>query len=154
MENLIEGVKVKELAVIPDERGRLMEILRRDDGVFEEFGQAYVTTAYPGVVKAWHAHRQQEDNLTVVRGMAKIVLWDSRKESRTHGAVNEFFAGDRRPLLIHIPRMVYHGFKCIGQEECIVLNIPTRIYDRANPDELRMSVDSREIPYRWERRNF
>lgn len=31
---MIDGVKTKQLRVIPDQRGRLMEILRCDDEVF------------------------------------------------------------------------------------------------------------------------
>ena len=53
---MIEGVKIKKLKVIPDERGRLMEMLRSDDDLFIKFGQVYMTTAYPGVVKGWHYH--------------------------------------------------------------------------------------------------
>jgi len=56
---MIEGVRLKELKPIPDERGRVMEILRADDELFEKFGQVYMTTAYPGVVKAWHYHKLQ-----------------------------------------------------------------------------------------------
>ena len=63
---MIEGVKVKKLKVIPDERGRLMEMLRADDGFFTKFGQAYMTTAYPGVVKGWHYHKIQDDNMVIV----------------------------------------------------------------------------------------
>lgn len=48
---MIYGVKTKNLKVIPDERGWLMEILRCDEDMFEKFGQVYFTTAYPGVVK-------------------------------------------------------------------------------------------------------
>jgi dTDP-4-dehydrorhamnose 3,5-epimerase len=36
-----------------------MEILRRDDPIFQKFGQVYMTTNYPGVVKAWHYHKKQ-----------------------------------------------------------------------------------------------
>lgn len=36
---MINGVIIKKLKVIPDERGRLMEILRADDDFFEKFGQ-------------------------------------------------------------------------------------------------------------------
>jgi len=49
---LIQGVQVKQLRWIPDERGKLMEMLRCDDTMFEKFGQVYVTTCYPVVVKA------------------------------------------------------------------------------------------------------
>ena len=71
---MINGVMIKKLKVIADERGRLMEILRADDEMFESFGQVYMTTAYPGVVKGWHYHKRQSDNMAVVRGMMKIVL--------------------------------------------------------------------------------
>ena len=57
---MIEGVKTKNLRVIPDERGWLMEILRCDEDLYEQFGQVYLTTAYPGVVKAWHLHKKTD----------------------------------------------------------------------------------------------
>ena len=100
---MIDGVMVKKLKVISDERGRLMEILRADDEMFAGFGQVYMTTAYPGVVKGWHYHKRQSDNMAVVRGMMKIVLYDGREDSPTLGEVNEFFAGVHNPILVHIP---------------------------------------------------
>ena len=130
----IDGVKQKTLKVIPDERGRLMEMLRSDDEIFEKFGQAYLTTAYPGVVKAWHFHKVQVDHWVVVKGMAKIVLYDSRDDSPTKGEVNEFFLGDRNQTLLRIPAGVYHGFKCIGEEEVMVINFPTEVYNYDQPD--------------------
>jgi len=150
---IIEGVEIKRLSVIPDERGRLMEILRNDDKLFKEFGQVYLTTVYPGVIKAWHSHERQDDNVAVVKGMAKIVLCDLRENSGTYKSVNEFFAGEHNPVLIHIPRLIYHGFKCSGSEECLVINIPTNTYNYDNPDEMRLPFDTDKIPYRWERRN-
>ncbi|MCJ7653093.1 MAG: WxcM-like domain-containing protein, partial [Actinobacteria bacterium] len=74
----IDGVAIKQLRVIPDERGHLMEMLRSDDEVFERFGQSYVTTTYPGVVKAWHMHSKQDDNIVCVHGMIKLALYDNR----------------------------------------------------------------------------
>ena len=78
---MIEGVKIKKLKVIPDERGRLMEMLRADDDLFMRFGQVYMTTAYPGAVKAWYYHKKQVDNFVVVKGMMKVVLFDGRESS-------------------------------------------------------------------------
>jgi len=146
---MIEGVKLKDLKVIPDERGRLMEILRADDELFEKLGQVYMTTAYPGVVKAWHYHKLQTDNMAVIRGMMKIVIYDARKDSPTYGEVNEFFLGEHNFKLIQIPKMIYHGFKCISQEEAIVINIPTEVYDYKNPDEYRVDPYENAIPYDW-----
>jgi len=149
---MINGVKIKNLKIFPDERGRVMEILRRDDSFFSSFGQVYLTTAYPGVVKGWHYHKKQTDNMTVVKGMMKIVLYDSRNSSTTKGEINEFFAGEHNPILIQIPPLVYHGFKCISPEEALVINIPDKPYNYKQPDEFRIDPHSQKIPYAWERK--
>ncbi len=150
---MIKGVKIKKLSFVADERGRLLEILRRDDDIFEEFGQVYITTCYPGVIKAWHLHKKQNDNMIVISGMAKIVIYDSRSDSETCGEINEFISGDFNPLLIHIPANIYHGFMCISTSEAILLNIPTKEYDHNSPDEYRLPFNTKEIPYSWERKN-
>jgi dTDP-4-dehydrorhamnose 3,5-epimerase len=147
---MIEGVQLKTLRTIPDERGRLMEILRCDDSIFEKFGQVYMTTTYPGIIKAWHYHKKQDDNIAVVKGMLKLVVYDDREGSTTRGELNEFFVGEHNPRLVHIPKNVYHGWKCISLEEAIVINCVTEPYDRDNPDEHRLPYDTAEIPYDWE----
>jgi dTDP-4-dehydrorhamnose 3,5-epimerase len=146
---MIKDVRVKPLKVIPDERGRLMETLRADDELFIKFGQAYITTAYPGVVKGWHFHKIQVDNFVAVAGMFKVVLYDDREGSPTRGEVNEFFMGTHNPILLQIPRLVLHGFKAIGAEEAIMLNLPTEPHNHASPDEYRVDPHSPKIPYDW-----
>lgn len=147
---MIDGVKVKKLRVIPDERGRLMEILRSDDELFSKFGQVYVTTVYPGIVKAWHLHRIQTDNVAALKGMIKLALYDSRENSSTKGEVNEFFIGEHNPSLVQIPKGVYHGWKCISESEAIVVNCPTEVYNYEKPDEYRLPYNTDQIPYDWE----
>ncbi len=147
---MIEGVKVKHLKVIPDERGRLMEMLREDDDLFIRFGQVYLTTANPGVVKGWHYHKKQYDHFVVVKGMMKVVLYDERKDSPTYGETNEFFMGEYNPILLQIPPFVYHGFKCISEGEAIVINIPTEKYVHDDPDEYRVDPHDNHIPYDWD----
>ncbi len=146
---MIDGVVIKQLRVIPDERGHLMEMLRSDDEVFEKFGQSYVTTTYPGVVKAWHMHRIQDDNVVCVRGMIKLALFDDREGSPTRGTVQEIFMGEHRPVLVHIPKEVYHGWKCVSEYEAYVVNMPTALYNYDDPDEHRLPWDAPEIPYDW-----
>jgi dTDP-4-dehydrorhamnose 3,5-epimerase len=146
---MIHDVRVKPLRVIPDERGRLMEILRRDDPLFQVFGQVYLTTTYPGVIKAWHFHKLQNDNISVVKGMLKLVLYDGRDHSPTRNELNEFFLGEHNPMLVHVPKHVYHGWKCIGSEEALTINCVTEPYDYKNPDEYRLPFDTDQIPYDW-----
>lgn len=150
---MINGVTVKHLKVIPDERGRLMEMVRADEEDFTKFGQVYMTTAYPGVVKGWHYHEKQYDNMVVVSGMMKIVLYDRRSGSRTQGEINEFFAGRHNPLRITIPPGVCHGFKCIGAEEAIVVNTVSEPYRYDQPDEFRIHPYDNDIPYDWTRKD-
>lgn len=150
---MIDGVKIKKLKVAPDERGRLMEILRSDDSLFLKFGQVYMTTTYPGVVKAWHLHKKQTDNIACVQGVIKLALCDSREGSPTFKEVNQFYLGIHNPLLIQIPVDVYHGWMCVSEEEAIVVNIPTEVYNYENPDEHRVDPHQNDIPYDWRRKD-
>jgi len=150
---MIDGVKVKKLRVIPDERGRLMEILRRGDALFQKFGQVYMTTTYPGVVKAWHKHERQADNIACVAGMIKMALYDGRPGSPTHKEVNEFYLGVHNPVLVQVPAGIYHGWMGVSLEEAVIINIPTEPYDREQPDEQRLNPHDNDIPYVWKRRD-
>ena len=150
---MIDGLKIKKLGVIPDQRGRVMEILRCDDGLFQKFGQVYMTTTYPGVVKAWHKHEKQADNIACIAGMIKMALYDGRPGSPTHGEVNEFYLGVHNPVLVQVPSGVYHGWMGMSPEEAVIINIPTEPYDREHPDEQRLDPHDNDIPYVWKRRD-
>jgi dTDP-4-dehydrorhamnose 3,5-epimerase len=152
---LIQGVVVKKLSVNCDERGRLMEMIRADDKDLGNirFGQVYMTTAYPGVTKAWHYHKKQTDHFVCVKGMMKVVLYDSREDSPTKGQINEFVIGEHNPLLIEIPNLVYHGFKCVSEAEAMVINYTTECYNYADPDEFRLPPHGGPIPYDWNRKD-
>lgn len=147
---MIEGIRVKILNSIPDDRGRLVEVLRNDDEIFEKFGQVYMTTTYPNIVKAWHYHKLQKDNFVCILGMIKLVVADTRESSHTRGEINEFVIGEHNLLLIQIPEEVYHGWKCIGTKEAVIINIATMSYNHKNPDEYRLPAHNNPIiNYDW-----
>ncbi|MFW6131662.1 MAG: dTDP-4-dehydrorhamnose 3,5-epimerase family protein [Candidatus Aminicenantaceae bacterium] len=150
---MIEGIKEKKLRVIPDERGRLMEMLRSDDSIFNHFGQVYMTTTYPGVVKAWHKHEKQTDNVACIKGMIKLVVYDARENSPSYKEINQFYIGIYNPLLIQIPAGIYHGWMCVSEEEAMIINIPDKVYDYKNPDEKRLDPHNNNIPYNWSRKD-
>ena len=150
---MIDGVRLKNLKVIPDERGWLMEMLRCDDEMFVKFGQVYLSVVYPGVVKGWHYHRLQDDHFICIHGMAKVVLYDGREGSRTYGEVDEFFMGVLNPIMLKIPKGVCHGFKGISEEMTLIVNVPTQLYNYEDPDEYRLPAHTDEIPYDWTRRD-
>ena len=146
---MIDGVVVKPLQVHADDRGYLMEVLREDDPLFERFGQAYVTCAYPGRVKAWHAHQRQTDHLCCVAGTVKLGLYDDREDSPTRGETAAVVMGLVQPGLVRIPPGVWHGFVALGGEPAVVLNLPNLPYDYQAPDERRRDPFDPTIPFTW-----
>lgn len=149
-QKLISGVQIKPLKVIPDSRGKLMEILRADEAIFERFGQVYVTTANHNVVKAWHYHKLQADHWVCLVGQARVGLYDARADSPTRGWVNEFWMTPEEPFLIKIPTWVYHGFKGKALDrETMIMNVPTLPYHYAAPDEYRVDPYDPQIPFDW-----
>ena len=148
---MIEGVIVKPLGKMPDERGSVMHMMRRDDPEFERFGEIYFSEIYPGVIKGWHIHREMTLNYAVPCGMIKLVLYDEREESATRGEVQEIFLGDRNYALVRIPPLVWNGFKGMGSAPAIVANCATIPH---SPDEIeRLDPLENHIPYDWELRH-
>ena len=145
---MIDGVIVKQLAIIPDERGRVMHMLRCNDKIFEKFGEIYFSVVYPDVIKAWHLHREMTLNYAVPMGMIKLVLYDDRKNSSTKGKLDELFIGEDNYCLVKIPFGVWNGFKGIGNKSAIVANCATSPH---SPDEIiRKDPFTKDIPYNWE----
>lgn len=135
--------ELRQLTAHLDERGRLTEIFRASDDA-HGFGQAYITTAAAGVIKAWHRHREQWDRWYCVAGAAKVGIWDNDKRQ----GETLILSADHPQLLI-IPAGLFHGFTpCHGHREAAILNMPSRPYDAANPDEER--VGPHHFPFRWE----
>jgi dTDP-4-dehydrorhamnose 3,5-epimerase len=147
---VIDGVRIKKLTPHADERGYLMELLRNDDDIFTTFGQCYVTLNYPGVIRAWHYHKKQEDFFVVVKGMCKVGLYDMREGSPTRGLAEAHYLGDNNNIVLRIPVGVAHGYRTIGVEASLLVNFPTQLYDPAEPDEFRVPWDSPDIPFNWE----
>src|SRR5207249_4138657 len=112
----IDGVLVKPLRKIADERGMIMHMLRRDDPEFQEFGEIYFSAVYPGAIKAWHVHTQMTLNYAVIVGSIKLVLYDNRPKSPTRGKLQELFLGENNYSLVRVPPLVVNGFKGIGDK--------------------------------------
>lgn len=145
---MIDGVKVKPLKKICDERGMIMHMLRCDDPDFEQFGEIYFSTAYPSVIKGWHEHRKQIQNYAVIQGMIKLVLYDNRQDSPTHKELMEIFIGEDNYQLVRIPIGVINGFKAIGNKTAIVANCATLPHE---PDEMiHYDPLGGKVPYKWD----
>ncbi len=144
---MIEGVLIKPLRQIPDERGKVMHMMRSDDPHFEKFGEIYFSVVNPGAIKAWHLHTKMTLNYAVVNGMVKLVLYDDREGSATRGQLQELFVGESNYCLVRIPSGVWNGMKGISLIPAIVANCPTLPHD---PDEIkRLDPFKSHISYDW-----
>ena len=145
---MIQGVVLKALRRIPDERGYIMHMLRADDPEFERFGEIYFSTAYPGAIKAWHLHKKMTLNYAVIHGEIKCVLFDDRPGSKTRGCFEEYFLSPENYCLVTVPPLVWNGFKGIGDKVSIVANCATLPH---NPDEIEhKQAFHPSIPYDWQ----
>ena len=148
---MIDGVTVRPLKQIPDERGKVMQMLRADAPHFDRFGEIYFSVVYPGAIKAWHLHHRMTLNYAVVSGTIKLVLYDDREGSASRGELMELFVGDSNYVLVTVPVAVWNGFKGLGTQAAIVANCATHPHD---PDEIvRMDPMSSKIPYDWSLRH-
>jgi len=144
---MIQGVSLRPLKQIPDERGKVMQMLRRDDPWFERFGEIYFSLVYPRVVKGWHLHKVMTLNYAVITGRIKLVLYDEREQSPTRGELQEIFSGEDSYCLITVPPNVWNGFKGLGVQPAVVANCST---DPHEPSEIvRLDPFSDRIPYDW-----
>lgn len=150
---MIEGVKTKKLVKHIDDRGFFMEILRDDDALLKNFGQASLSLSYPGVIKAFHYHKTQDDLWFFPKGNAQVVLYDLREESPTKGETNVFYLGEHNPMLLLIPKGVAHGYRVLGNEPAIITYFTTESYHSQQPDEYRLEWDDPIISFDWTTKN-
>ena len=144
----IDGVWIKPLRKIPDERGMIMHMLRADEPAFKKFGEIYFAVAYPGVIKGWHKHTLQSQNYAVIQGMIKLVLYDEREQSSSKGKLLEMFTGEDKYELVHIPPGVVNGYKTYGTKPAIVANCSD--LPHAPNEMLRYNPLKSHIDYNWD----
>lgn len=146
---MIEGVVLKDLNVLSDERGKVMRMLRCDDEHFEKFGEIYFSIVYPGKVKGWHLHKRMIQHYAVPEGMIKLVLYDDRQDSPTKGKLTELFVGENNYILVKIPPGVWNGFRGEGDKPALIANCATIPHDAE--EIVRLDPWSKKIPYDWDK---
>jgi dTDP-4-dehydrorhamnose 3,5-epimerase len=92
-------------------------------------------------------HLEQDDRIYFGAGAAKVVLYDARPPSPTHGLVQELFLGAADGALVRIPAGVFHAVVNVGPSELRYVNMPTRAYRHELPDKYRLPADTSFIPY-------
>ena len=149
----IQDVVIKKLITHSDDRGYFREVVREDEPLLRHFGQSSITKTYPGVIKAFHWHHNQDDVWYVVDGMARVVLYDRRPGSPTAGLTQVIYAGEDNPVVILIPCGIAHGYQVLGNKPVVLFYHVTQAYNPADPDEQRIPFDDPTIGFDWSIQN-
>ena len=62
--------------------------------------------------------------------------------------IQELFIGDQNYCLVKIPTGIINGYKCIGQERCIVANCSTLPHE--SNEMLRYDPFGDKVPSAWD----
>lgn len=146
----IEGVIFKKLIKHCDDRGFFTEVLRDDDGLLSNFGQLSWSTSFPGVIKAFHYHEEQDDIWFFPSGNAQVVLYDTREDSLTKGKTEVYYMGENNPIILLIPKRVAHGYRVLGEKPATIIYCTTKSYNLNQPDEKRIPWNDKRIGFDWE----
>jgi dTDP-4-dehydrorhamnose 3,5-epimerase len=149
LQELIEGVQLRRPPTHADERGTICEVFDLRWGFTDDpLVYVYHVTIRPGQVKGWVLHREQNDRLFAYGGTLRIVLYDARTDSESHGRVNVFHLGDHDRALLSIPAGVFHAIQNVGHDTASFINLPSQPYRHDDPDKYRLPLDNDVIPYR------
>lgn len=147
----MDDVQLIELVRHVDDRGYLYEIIHASDEFLHKFGQVYlVCSPVRGTIRAFHKHSVLWDYFCVPRGTAKIVLAQAseediqravdRGESCKADSMETYVLSERKPSLLVVPAGIWHGWMAL-EDETIVVATGSEVYNRDNPDEVRIPPD-------------
>jgi len=144
---MIEGVKISELKVISDKRGKIMHMMRTDSPVFKKFGEIYFSTIYKNIIKGWHLHLTSTLNYACIKGKVKLVLFDDRKNSKSKNQYQEIILTPEKYFLVTIPPNIWNGFKGIDTEESIIANCLDNPHDEK--EMVRKDISDKYFNFNW-----
>ena len=149
----IYGVELYYPQQFRDARGCVRRMCRIDDPYIGLYGmeEIYFSTVYPGVVKAWHLHKEIWLRYACVYGKVWVGLYDDREDSPTKG--NSMFCllddwGQNYVVLV-IPPFVWNGFRSDSswKDISIIANCASKPH---HPDEIvRMSIEDAPFDFDW-----
>ena len=146
---MIDGVVRRPLRQFIDDRGRTMHMLRNDDPHYRVFGEIYFSGVTQGKVKGWYRHREKTLNYAVPAGTIRVVIYDDRAGSLTHGRLEEYRLGEGEAdyALLTIPPFLWYGIQGLAPGVSIVANCSDLPNDPNESD--RKPADAADVPYRW-----
>ncbi len=107
---------------------------------------AYLTAAYPGCFKGYHAHRVRESNYVCVKGRVRVVL--ITKDGR-----EDHILDSSKPERLHIPLNVPTAIINEWDEEGWLINFPEPGYDPLTTHFEQVDLPNIETAMVWVKEN-
>lgn len=119
---MINGVEIIPLEVFPNEQGKVMKMISKDDPFFEKFGEIYFSEVNPGFIKGWHRQKITTKNYVVISGSMKLVLFDGKELQAISLGVDNY-------CLVKIPPGIWSSFKAQGNKPAIIADLMDMPHD-------------------------
>tara|TARA_B100000965_G_C19304802_1_gene631776 strand:+ start:142 stop:600 length:459 start_codon:yes stop_codon:yes gene_type:complete len=143
----IEGMSVRNLRIIENEKGSVLHMIRSDSEHFKRFGEIYFSEVMPDTVKGWKKHKKTTQNFVVPVGRIKLVLYDQRPESETFGMITEIELGRNDYKMVTFPPELWYGFKGLSRDKSIIANLIDHPHDPKESESI--DINDSLIPYTW-----
>ena len=136
----------EKLNIIDKESGSIFPILKSSSKFFSDFGEVYISSINPEVIRAWKRHKNLEQYFVVPKGMVKFVfLVDSAKNKNQF---KEIIIGEENYSFIKVPKNIWYGFSNISSELSYIVNIINLPHSEGN-SELIDYTTNRIKGYKW-----
>jgi dTDP-4-dehydrorhamnose 3,5-epimerase len=145
----IDGIKIVPLAQISDERGSVLHMIRKEEGLLCEVGEIYFSEVLPWKIKAWKRHKKMTQNFAVPFGLIKLAFYDDRVHSKSKGKIETLVLG--RPdnySLVQVPPLLWYGFQGIGSTPSILANCADMVHDPKESES--QDYTNSDFPFLWE----
>lgn len=120
----IQGLEFFPIKVFENEKGKLFHHVRSDSPYFAQFGEIYYSMTYAGVIKGWKLHHEVTQIFVVPIGSVRILLYDLREGSPTHGCHDLVDLGHDvgNYGALKIPPGLLYAFGTLGEATSLVAN--------------------------------
>ena len=147
----ILGVKLFKIQKIFNPKGDLYKLIQIKKDNFNKFGECYISEIKFGKVKAWKQHQSQTQNIVVISGKLEIVLFDSRKGSKTFEKFNIFNLGIKnKHTKVQIPPLIWYGFKGLSKPKTTIINFTNKPHYLTKHKKLE--IENNLINYSWKKK--
>lgn len=142
---MIENILVTPLKKIDTLGGDVMHAMKSSDKGYCGFGEAYFSKISECSIKGWKRHKEMTLNIIVPKGSIKFVFFDDLSNFSEPETFREIILSEENYKRISVPPMVWMGFKGLGKNYSLLLNIANIEHD----DKEVEKIDLEKMKYNW-----